>query len=88
MAGGRKAEDGGRGQEGEILRLFVRAASRTTMRENRALRSVMSDVSDEMQSKNLHSGGVWGVIGRKRVGKKKTNLQTCYLHVASWIGYE
>lgn len=72
-AGGREAEDGGRGQEGDILRLFVRAASRTTMRENRALRRVMSDVSDEMQSKNLNSGGVWGCFGRKRVRKEEEN---------------
>lgn len=56
----------GRGQEerGFILRLFVRAASRTTARrENRAPRRVKSDMSDEMQSKNLHSGGRRGVTG-------------------------
>lgn len=56
---GREAEDGGRGQEEEeASRLFVKAASRTTMRrENRAPGRGMSDVSDETPSKSVHSDG-------------------------------
>lgn len=65
---GREAEDGGRGGDRSreaLSSLFVRAASRTTTRrENGALRRVMSDMSDEMQRKNLHSrrGPGWGGV--------------------------
>lgn len=82
---------GGRGREerGFILRLFVRAASRTTARrENRAPSRVMSDESDETRSKKLHSGrrqtnrrgrGRW----RKRKVEERAATCCCCLHDAS-----
>lgn len=52
----------------------------------RALRRAVSDLSEEMQSKNLHSGGVGGGYREEVGGEEENEPPNGCLHVASPCG--